>query len=99
MGDDMARRVRELETAVAVIVRHFGLEGYVRAAKDARRADAVERSEKIGGSCQLRPAPRTTSTRTAIADSDSRLQVLAVNDEPRMLRPVLVERPTDPRST
>jgi hypothetical protein len=48
MGDDIARRVRELETAVAVIVRHFGLEGEVQAAKDARRAEAVDRSENIG---------------------------------------------------
>lgn len=48
MSDDIARRVRELETAVTVIVRHFGLEGEVQAAKDARHAEVAERSKKIG---------------------------------------------------
>jgi hypothetical protein len=50
MSDEIARRVRELETALAVIVRHFGLEDEVQAAKDRRRAEGARQSEKIGES-------------------------------------------------
>jgi hypothetical protein len=48
MSEDIAKRVRDLETAVSVIVQHFNLEGEVEAAKNARRAAAAEKSAEYG---------------------------------------------------